>query len=303
VNGLKTGYQSLMWSGAALLLLLSTTIPVLNILAIFLIMVPYVVLYTTLTIRSFAAQILVVWIAAYLIIGPVGPIIGMFFIVPAIVMGILFRKRAKARNVLAGVTITLLALFLLQLLVFTYVFDFSPIRVMGDTIRDSTEQLQLNGMLPGYWTTELTDSFVQTLTQSIPVALITVSFVYTVIAQWLSRRALRLSGVAIPPFRRAKDWMLPKIIVIYYLIIMVIDMLISKNDGSFMAVALLNLLPLLRFVFTIQAIGFLFYLAEQKRWNRAIPILLAIPVLLFPPLSLIGVLDVAFPIRKSFVKP
>jgi len=79
--------------------------------------------------------------------------------------------------------------------------------------------------------------------------------------------------------------------------------MIPQDAEGFAYVAILNLLPLLRFAFVVQTIGFFFFLADQKRWPRAIPLLIAVPVLLFPPLSLIGVLDVAFPIRKSFVKP
>jgi uncharacterized protein YybS (DUF2232 family) len=266
-------------------------------------MVPYVVLYVTLPKALFAVHVVAVWIAAYLLLGPVGPIIGMFFVVPSIVMGALFRKRVPARSVLTGVTITFLLMFLVQLVTFTYGFNFSPIKEMGNLIRDSLDQFHSQGLLPGYWSDDLTETLIRTLTQSVPVALITASFMYASVAQWLSRRALKLSGLEMPRFKLAKDWMLPKVLVIYYLIVLVLDLLISQNDGSFPAVAMLNLLPLLRFAFTIQAIGFLFFIADQKRWNRSIPLLLAVPVLLFPPLSLIGVLDVAFPIRKSFVKP
>ena len=52
----------------------------------------------------------------------------------------------------------------------------------------------------------------------------------------------------------------------------------------------------------VQAIGFFFFLADVKRWNRAVPVLLSVPVLLFPPFYLIGLLDVAFPLRRYFAK-
>ena len=47
----------------------------------------------------------------------------------------------------------------------------------------------------------------------------------------------------------ARDWRLPRIMVTYYLIVIVLQLFVPLGDQSFMGVALLNLLPLLRFAF------------------------------------------------------
>jgi uncharacterized protein YybS (DUF2232 family) len=108
----------------------------------------------------------------------------------------------------------------------------------------------------------------------------------------------------VPRFTRAREWRLPRLLVILYLISYVIELFSSTaTSDSYFAVALMNLVPLLSFVFAFQAVGFFYFLAHQRGWNKAVPVLIAIPVLLIPPLSLIGVLDTAFPIRKSFTKP
>jgi len=59
----------------------------------------------------------------------------------------------------------------------------------------------------------------------------------------------------------------------------------------------------LQFLFLVQAIGFVFFLADAKRWPGIAPFLLCIPLVLFvQSLFLVGMLDVAFSLRRYFVK-
>ncbi|WP_244863446.1 hypothetical protein [Paenibacillus cisolokensis] len=76
-----------------LLLLSVLLLPALNVLTVTLMMVPYVILYTMLPTKSFAIQAAVVLAIAFLIAGPVAPVVGLFFLVPAVIMGHLYRKK------------------------------------------------------------------------------------------------------------------------------------------------------------------------------------------------------------------
>ncbi|UVI30307.1 YybS family protein [Paenibacillus spongiae] len=300
---MKTGLKSVLWSAAALLLLLMIAVPLLNALAVSVMMIPSVILYSTLSKRSFGLHMLVVFSLAFAVIGPAALIIGLFFLVPAIVMGHMYRKQMPARKVITVTLLVLLAQLLLEMVLFNAVLDISLLDEMSSMIREMTDSLHAQGLLPAGWTAEATDLFIQTLIHSIPMALITVSFMYAVITHAVARPILRSSGMPIPGFQKAKDWMLPRIFVIYYLIILIVDLAVSKEGSSFLTVALLNLVPLMRLAFSVQAIGFFFFIADQRQWNKVVPILLSVLVIVFPPLSLIGVLDAGFPIRRAFKKP
>ncbi|MNW62740.1 hypothetical protein D3C86_2017060 [compost metagenome] len=63
-----------------------------------------------------------------------------------------------------------------------------------------------------------------------------------------------------------------------------------------------NLLPLLRIAFIIQTIGFLFFLVYERKWSKVVALLLAIPVILMPGLWIIGIVDLAFPLRELVTK-
>lgn len=299
---MKTGLKPLLWSGAAFLLLVLLAVPLLNLAALLFMMVPYVVLYTTLSRGSFLLHLLPVWLLAGLIAGPAVLIIGLFFLVPAVVIGHLYKSGAPAGKVIRMGTIVILALLMLELMLFQMVFDISLLNEMSHTIRSTFDSMQEQNLMAPGWDSEFIDMLIQRVIHMIPLTFIVLAFVYTVFSHYVSRRAVIRGGLDVPAFPKAKDWRLPRVLVIYYLIAYVIDLFIKPGDDSFLAVALMNLVPLLGYVFAIQAIGFFFFIAHEKKWSKAVPILIAIPVLLLPPLSLIGVLDTAFPIRKSFTK-
>ncbi|WP_238187529.1 DUF2232 domain-containing protein [Paenibacillus sp. L3-i20] len=302
MKGLKTGLKPVLWSVAALLLLVLLAVPGLNLFALLLMMVPYVVLYSTLSRRAFMLHLLPVWVIAGLLAGPAVLIIGLFFVVPSIIMGHLYRKGASAAKVIKTVCIVILAQLMLELLLFELVLDLSLLDSMAEAIRSSFNEVMAQNTLAKGWDSTQTETLIDTVIHMIPVTFIMMSFFYTVLSHYIARRAVVRSGLEVPAFMQAKDWRLPRVLVIYYLIVYVIDLFMVRNSESFMSVALMNLVPLLSYVFAMQAIGFFFFLADQKKWHKAVPILIAIPVLLIPPLSLIGVLDTAFPIRKSLTK-
>lgn len=299
---MKTGLKPVLWSGAALLLLLMLAVPVLNLAALVFMMIPYVVLYATLPKQSFVLHLIPVLVIASLLAGLPVLMIGVFFLVPAIIMGHLYRKGASAASVLRTVSIVFLAQLMLELLVFELVLDVSLIDHMSSLVRTTVNDLMAQNLLLQTWNPDATEMLIRMMINSIPLTFIMVSFVYTVLTHYIARRIVIREGVEAAAFAKARDWKLPRVLVFYYLCAYVIEMFISRSSDSFMAVALMNLVPLLSYVFAIQAIGFFFFIAHNRGWSKAVPILLAIPVLFFPPLSLIGVLDTAFPIRKSFTK-
>ncbi|MFD0716143.1 DUF2232 domain-containing protein [Paenibacillus sp. GCM10027626] len=303
VNCLKTGVKSILWSAAALLLLLSLAVPLFNALMLSLLMVPTVILYTTLSRRAFAVHMIVVYGLAFAILGYAALIVGVFFLVPSIVMGHYYRKQAPARKVVTAAILTLLAQLLLELVLFNTLLNVSLLQEMANLIRETANDVSSQGLLPAGWSSKSTEVFIQMLLHSIPMAFIMVSFLYAIITHAIVRPILRSYGMEVPGFQPAKEWMLPRVFVFYYLLVIIAEMAVSKEGNSFISVALLNLVPLMRLAFSIQAIGFFFFLADQRQWNKAVPLLLSALVLIFPPLSLIGVLDAGFPIRRAFKKP
>lgn len=298
---MKIGLKSVLWSGATLLLLLSIAVPLLNALSLVLMMVPIVILYTSLPKREFMIHMAIVYGIATALLGPSVLIVGLFFLVPSIVMGHMYKKKAPARKVLTAVILVLLGQLLLELVLFDLLLNFKLIPEVRAFVRESFEYM--NKILLSPMSEELINAYVQWIVHSIPRMLITISFVLAVIAHAIARPILRRLGEETPGLQPAREWMLPRIVVFYYMVVLIADLLTPSQGDSFMTVALLNLIPLMQLVFSIQAMGFFFYIAHERRWQRVVPVMLSVLVFMFPPLSLIGVLDAGFPIRKAFKKP
>ncbi|WP_376768657.1 DUF2232 domain-containing protein [Paenibacillus foliorum] len=302
--GKGSARSMLGWSLMTVVLLLSILSP-LNIITFSLLMVPILVQYVKLETKRFliyyGISLAAVYVATSLLItGWVGVVliaISLFFLPPVIQMGNLYKKRAPARTVLTVGTITLLAEMLLSILV-AYLFGLNLISKMKQFMLSVMETMptQLRSMIaidP--------DTLVQLMSQMLPFYMIVSSLFLIVVAHWLARKLLNRSGEAIPAFKPIRDWMLPKSFVWYYVIALFMEFFVSDSNSIFFTL-LLNLLPLLTAVFAIQAIAFLFYVAHSKQWNRTLPIIGIIVLLIFPPayfmFSLLGVFDVAFPIRE-----
>jgi uncharacterized protein YybS (DUF2232 family) len=303
VNLLNIGWKSLAWSAAALLLLLTLS-TFMNVVTGFLIMTPFIVLFNMLRPKIFALHVILIGVIAYFLSGAYGPIVltlAFFFLVPSIAMGHLYKKGSPARTAILVGFIIILVQLLLELVLFATQFNIDLTAELTSQLTESLKQLEAAGFSPAGWTTETSIAFVASIVNMLPMLLLLMVFLFTIVTHGLSRLALRTVDIQASALPQAKTWRLPKSLVLYYLIAMVASFFISQ-DGGYWYVVVSNLVPILHIVFAVQAIGFFFFLADAKKWSRVVPILLSIPVFLFPPFYLIGLLDVAFPLRKYFVK-
>ncbi|MRN53875.1 DUF2232 domain-containing protein [Paenibacillus monticola] len=302
---MKFRWTSVAWSIAYLLLLLSLSTPLLLITTLFMI-IPAVVLFTTLNTKQFIVHVLPILLIVGLIT-PIYPVIAVYFLIPALVMGRFYKKRASAMSTLLAGTVTILGEFLLLLLLGTALFNFDLSSYVNDVLQMVTSPLsQLGTANPLISDLNFTSEDVNKISimtiQMIPMTLIVSSFMIAVITHSIVRPILNSMEYAVPKLKPAREWRLPRSFIWYYLLGVIIQLLFSGSDSSYMTMISANLLPLLRIGFMIQAIGFFFFVAHERKWNKIIPILLAIPIILLPPLRIIGIIDLVFPLRAFVTK-
>lgn len=131
---LKYRWTSAAWSVVYLLLLLSLSTPFLIITTLFMI-IPAVLLFTTLNTRQFILSIVPVWLILGLI-SPLYILIAAYLLVPALVMGRWYKKKAPASSVIVAGTITLLGEFLLLLLLGKTLFQFDLYNYVYDVLNE-----------------------------------------------------------------------------------------------------------------------------------------------------------------------
>lgn len=306
--------QAMLWSLILAVLLLLLFSPLI-LLAISLVMIPVAYLFARLDTRRFILYYVLALLAVYAVtalfgasvFGTVAAMVSMFFLIPGIVMGHFYKKQAAARTVITGGTVAMLVQMLLLLLVAT-LSGTAVTDVMRDFIRSSLETIpaELKHMLPA----DLVDVVIEMMIQLLPVYLIGISLYYGVITHWLTRKALIRSGETVQGLKPAKEWMLPRSFVWYYLVALVLSFIFTEPNGSFIYMILLNVIPLLMFAFTIQALAFFFFVADARGWPKGAPVAIAVVSGLLLPFipglmqlyTLLGLFDIAFPIRARMKK-
>ncbi|KAI7282679.1 hypothetical protein KC345_g3403 [Hortaea werneckii] len=268
--------------------------------------IPAVVLFTTLSTKQFILHL----VPILLIVGLITPfyiLIAVYFLIPALVMGRWYKKRASAMSTLVAGMVTILGEFLLILLVSTTLFQFDLYNYVYDVLQTYTDWLASMGASNPLLseitiTSDQIGKMSQLTIQVIPMTLILSSFMMAVITHSIVRPILNSMEYAVPRMKPAREWRLSRAFIWYYLLGVVLSLLFGGADSGFMLMISANLLPLLQIAFKIQTIGFLFFLVYERKWSKIVALLLAIPVIALPGFWIIGVVDLAFPLRELMKK-
>ncbi|WP_186438383.1 DUF2232 domain-containing protein [Cohnella terricola] len=303
---MNISWKSLVWSAAAALLLSSLATP-LNFLTVFLIMPAFIVLFSMFDVKRFALHLIPIGVVAYFLSGSWGPAIvtlAFFFLVPSIAMGHLYKKGSSAKSAVTAGFVIILAQVLLELLLFSALYNIDLKAELTAQLANNLKQFETTSdLFPAGWAVDTARAFGDAVMMLLPTLIMLFAFLLTVTAHGFSRLALRKIGIDAPALPQAKTWRVSRSLVLIFIIALIASYAMSEDRGGYWWIAVINLVPILEIAFLVQAIGFVFFLADAKKWPRAVSLLLCIPLLLFYPRTfLIGLLDAAFPLRKYFVK-
>lgn len=305
MNLLKFHWTSVAWSIVYFLLLLSLVTPLTMVTVLFL-LVPGVVLYTTLSRISFILHVVPVLLLLMYLLGPYFILVPLYFLIPSVVMGHLYKTRASAARTLLVGAATILTEFILLLLVSTVFFDFNLAQTIENVINSAATPLRdmtSSNLASGLDWTEKKTELLSDLVRTIPFTMTVTSLAIAAVTHAISRPTLSSLGQITPKMKPFRELRLPRSLVWYYCIGLIIQLFAgtAAREG-FLGTVLVNLMPLLQFGFIIQAAGFFFYLAYVKKWNMVIPILLTVAIIFIHPLWIIGLFDIAFPLRDMVTR-
>lgn len=236
-------------------------------------------------------------------LGLVFGIVSLLFLPASAVMAWQYRKQAGPfQTAAAGALAWIGVLLVLFALLFAMRLDLAA--VMEETLL--ADPLMGPWMQAMFGSGEQAYRAIHLLVDAIPMAIVMFAVYQAVLAHWLSRKILTRFWRPVPRMRPMKDWRLPRSLIWYYLVILLLDLVIPFEAGSLPSVLLLNAMPLITYAMAVQGIGFLFFLADAKGWNRALPIAAIVAVILIAPVvqlvAWLGVVDLAFPLRDR-LKP
>lgn len=301
--------SSIVWVIVALVLLLSIGRPV-QLVTMSFMAIPFVMLFTTLPLKSFIVCLVALLAAAFFIGGSFGSVIvliGLFFIIPGIVIGLMHKRKHSGWHVFVSGAIAFLVESLLLLAVGVLVLNFDLI----DFIR-SQLTVSMGPLIEAEAITQsAADNMVHQLTvmfnQMIPLMLIISSLFMGTVTYAISRRLLTAQGIEVNMMKPIKEWRLPKSLIWYYLVSFILSLVVGTDTESILFVILLNLNPILELAFIVQGISFLYFWADWKRWPKFLPVLFIIASLIVPFVAVLlriaGIVDIAFPLRQMVTRP
>jgi uncharacterized protein YybS (DUF2232 family) len=193
------------------------------------------------------------------------------------------------------VSISLLYAFMVLL------FDINFIQKSLDMAEESYMQaIELNKDVKGMGlpVEQLNDAF-KIVESMVPASIIITSVLIAFIYISISLPALKRIKVDVPKFSKFSAMRLPKAVLWYYLIILVISIFINPEVGTTLYTIVINFSLILWILLTLQGVSFLYFVIEENKYPKFLKVLVA--VLAFPFYNfilLIGLIDLGFGIRK-----
>jgi len=158
---LKTGWKSLAWSAASVVLLLSLVTP-LNILTFFVTMVPFIVLFTSLNLKTFLLHAIPIGAIAFLLAGELGPLVltaAFILLVPSLAMGYMYKRGSTARATVTAGFFIILAQILLVLLLFSLLYNIDIKAEIAALVADNLKQFEASNLFKPGWVATSANAF------------------------------------------------------------------------------------------------------------------------------------------------
>ncbi|QHJ69768.1 YybS family protein [Planococcus halotolerans] len=145
---------------------------------------------------------------------------------------------------------------------------------------------------------ETVGTMLTTFETTLPALIILSVFVIVWIHLLINLPILKRLGTAVPKFPPFADMKLPKSVLWYYLIVLLISLLSDFEPGTIVFLAFANAMVILQMLLFLQGIAFYHFYIQQEgwpNWVKAIVTVLAFPLQAFT--IIVGIVDLGFDIR------
>ncbi|PRS55424.1 DUF2232 domain-containing protein [Bacillus sp. MZGC1] len=222
-------------------------------------------------------------------------------------MGVFYSRRQPGNAIITGALIYLFS-FLISFIVSVQLFQ---VDIMG-IAKESVEQMipMLESVLKQSGASE--QNIAKQLKQfremqdaalsALPVALLIGVTLLAFVNHWFVQPLIKRFVKDMPVLKKFKDMRLPKSMVWYYLLTLLL-MLIRTEKGSFLWLVQTSAFQILLILVLIQGFSFIFYYCHEKSISKAVPIFAIVLGVLYPPVGvivrIIGIADIGFDLREK----
>ncbi|MGH0948421.1 YybS family protein [Bacillus mycoides] len=307
----------------AMLLLISMYVPILGTVVTFALPLPFILL----TIRYRLSNAFIVFTAALFITvivsQPMNLVKTTMFGLIGIVLGYMYKKRKKpVETLMAGTLVYLIGIMLIYVASIKF-FNIDLMKQMQNMFNESMAQSEkivtAAGMPISKEQKELFTQFNDVLQTLFPSLLVMVSVCFSWITVMISGSVLRKLKHDVIPWPKFKDIQLPKSIVWYYVIFILLSTFIKVEPTSYLHMVFSNLYVIFALLLVLQGLTFIAFIAHSKGFTKGVPIIsfivcMFIPMMfplvtifivcmfipmMFPLVTILGIIDLGISLRSK----
>ncbi|MGX5631289.1 YybS family protein [Bacillus thuringiensis] len=291
----------------AILLLISMYVPILGTVVTFALPLPFILL----TIRHKLSNVLVIFVAALfvtiIVSQPMNLVKTTMFGLIGIVLGYMYKTRKKPVEILIAGMLAYLIGFVLIYVASIKFFNIDIMKQMQSVFSESMVQsekiVSAIGMPISKEQKELLTQMNDILQSLFPSILVLVSVCFSWITVIISGSVLKKLKHDIIPWPKFKDLQLPKSIVWYYVIFILLATFIKVDPTTYLHMVFSNLYVIFALLLVLQGLTFISFLAYRKGFTKGVPIIsfivcMFIPML-FPLVTILGIIDLGISLRSK----
>jgi uncharacterized protein YybS (DUF2232 family) len=289
----------------SILLAVSLYVPIVNLISSFFIAVP-IAWYSAKFNRRASILVTLVSIGiSYFIGGLLAVPFAMIHALLGLVIGDAIRLKKSKLFMLLSTAIVLLVSIVIQYVVVVLTFKFNPVNALLTIASNQYDQmgtfLERFNALPNNYDKTIADVLFMFETV-MPSILIISLFLLVFVFINILLPVLKRMGLVVPKFPEYRHMKLPKSVLWYYMVVLVVTLFVELDKGTFAFMVFANATLLLRALLFLQGISFIHFYIHQQKWPKWLAIIATIFAFPFQPITiLLGIFDLGFNVR-SYVK-
>jgi uncharacterized protein YybS (DUF2232 family) len=297
---------AILLAAFTILLLMTVYVPVLGSVVNFFLALPFMMFSA----RNNRKETLVFLIASLLL----SLIAGSFLAIPltlsygltGIVIGDFIRNEKSKQTALIAGSITFLINLVIQYVISIVFLNMDIIKESIQLLREGIDQyikiMTSLSQAPNEVVAQRLYAAVDLIGILTPTIFVITSFSIVFIIQLVSYPILKRFGTHVVVGELFRDFKLPKSMIYYFLIALLVNLIFQPESGSYVHLALSNILFILLLLIVVQGLSFVWYFSYQKSLSKAIPIIVTIAMFLMPLILyivwILGIMDLGFDLRK-----
>jgi uncharacterized protein YybS (DUF2232 family) len=310
-NAHKLTEGAILLAVFAVLLLITTYIPIVGSIILFVLPLPFIMFSAKTSLKNIVAFFLAAIFISFIITSLMGLGLTLIYGSTGVIIGYMLQKGKSRTSVLISSSLTVMAGFVIFYAVSVVFLKMDIIHelttVLNESVKSSQDILKSMGNEDQIkLLKEQNTSMIKMIEVLAPSILIIASIFSAFMIQWLSFPIAKRFGVKVQPWGSFRNLSLPRSLLWYYLIAMVLNILIHPEEGTFLATVLVNLKYILEMFLLVQGFSFLFYIFHQRLVLKGVRLLVVILAFMIPIfhyiIMILGITDIGLDLRKRFVK-